>query len=124
MRAMTIVEATKAVEQLMFDESVKRGQENLSDVKIELWWDGDLEKAPRCVGVRVAEISFGLKPNGIILAGGYSIMAVEPTALDVIAAVERSIIERMYCTCTPDDWAAEIADADWRLMFNLFKEAA
>lgn len=77
---------------------------------IELWWGGKLSEAPACVGVRISEISF---TRGTY---GSSYMAGAPACLGVIAAAERCIIERMVCTCSDAEWAAEIADADWRLL--------
>ena len=79
------------------------------ETTIVLWWDGDLLKAPACVGIRVAEVSCS---NG---SGGFSWMAGEPEALGIVAAVERCIIERMSCTCEDETWDDEVRDADWRL---------
>lgn len=117
--AMNLQDAKAEVARLLKDEAVKRGDHADTEVSIELWWDGDLEIAPKCIGVRVAEVSFIKRFEGGMCGG--SIMQCDPSCLDAIAAVERAIIERMVCTLNDESWAQEINDADWRMFETVFK---
>lgn len=88
-------------------------------IDIYLWWGGQFDKAPPCVGVRVAELSWSRQTS--VGMSGSAVMQCEPGSIGLLAAIERCIIERMVDTAEDQD--AEIADADWRLC-ELLKEDA
>lgn len=112
--AMTLAQAKNAVVDVLRELLSPDGA---ARVNIYLWWDGDEEKYPPCVGIRVAEVSVGFGN------AGYSWTAGVPDNLGVIAAVERCLIERMVCICDEGMWDDEVRDADWRLS-ELLKPAA
>jgi len=113
-KARTLAEAKQEVEALVhrLSDSAKD-----TEVKIHLWWEDQQEKAPACVGVRIAEISWVTQHGSGIC--GSSCFAGSPESLGFVAAAERCIIERMICTVDDKDWDNEIADADWRLKLLL-----
>ena len=89
---------------------------------IVLWWDGDHDKRPACIGVRVVEVTVQL-PNGV--GFWYPDLSGDLDLFVVCAAAERAIIARMVCAGFDDEDQAKLqAMADDALLIAMgVKEA-
>lgn len=94
-KQMTLAEAKADVERIIFERSKAEG-ETYDKVEVNLFYDGDFDKAGPAVGVRVAGIGWGKSLPG----GGYCGSDImdspgEHDMLTIVALTERAILYRM-----------------------------
>ena len=101
------------------EELIKQAVPEAKSVSIVLWWDGNHDERPACIGVRVAEVTVQL-PDGVgfwypDLSGDPDLSSDLDLSGDldlfvVCAAAERAIIARMVCAGFDDEDQAKLRE--------------
>ena len=99
------------------EELIKQAAPEAKSVSIVLWWGGNHDKRPACIGVRVVEVTVQLANGG---GFWYPDLSGDLDLFVVCAAAERAIIARMVCAGFDDEDQAKLqAMADDALLIAM-----